>query len=102
MDAVAAIFHDEIRVWHNVTDRTVDKRAGLAVMRWYVATVTARNYDVLERRHWPGGMMQRHVLHGRLGDVELRAPVCITFEFRDGQIIAIHEYVDSAAMMPSS
>ena len=105
IDAVAAVFHDEIQVWHNVTGRTVDKRAGLAIMRWYVKTVAARRYEVVERRHWPGGAMQRHVLHGRVADVAIHAPVCITFELRGGQIVAIHEYVDSAAiaaMMPSS
>ena len=100
---IAEIFHDEIQVWHNVTDRAVDKRAALAIMRWYVRTVAERRYEIVERRHWPGGVMQRHILHGRVGDAELHAPVCITFEVRDGQIIAIHEYVDSAAiaaMMP--
>ena len=103
IDAIAEIFHDEIQVWHNVTDRAVDKRAALAIMRWYVRTVAERRYEVVERRHWPGGVMQRHVLHGRVGDAEIHAPVCIAFEVRDGQIIAIHEYVDSAAiaaMMP--
>jgi ketosteroid isomerase-like protein len=104
IDAVAAIYHDEIRVWHNVTDRAVDKRTGLAILRWYVKTVSARHYEVVERRHWPGGVMQRHVLHGQAGETAIRAPACISFELRDGQIVTIHEYVDSgaiAAMMPS-
>ncbi len=105
LDAVAAIFHDEIQVWHNVTDRAVDKRTGLAIMRWYVRTVAERRYEIVERRHWPGGVMQRHVLHGRVRDATMHAAVCIMFELKDGQIIAIHEYVDSAAiaaMMPPS
>jgi ketosteroid isomerase-like protein len=105
IDAVAAVYDDEIQVWHNITDRAVDKRAGLAILRWYVKTVSSRHYEIVERRHWPGGVMQRHVLHGQVGDAVIRAPVCITFELRDGQIVAIHEYVDSAAiaaMMPSS
>ena len=49
LDAIAGIFHDEILVWHNVTDRAVDKSAALAIMRWYVKTVAERRYEVLER-----------------------------------------------------
>jgi ketosteroid isomerase-like protein len=42
--------------------------------------------------------MQRHIVHGRVGGQPFRAPVCISFELRDGRITRIHEYVDSAAV----
>jgi ketosteroid isomerase-like protein len=105
LDAVAEMFHPEIRVWHNVTDRAVDREMSLAILRYYVRTVSPRRYEVIERRHWPGGAMQRHVVHGEVGEHVLRAPVCISFAFRDGKIAAINEYVDSAAvaaMMPEA
>jgi ketosteroid isomerase-like protein len=47
--------------------------------------------------------MQRHIVHGQVGEQTMRAPVCISFAFRAGKIAAINEYVDSAAvsvMMP--
>ena len=100
IDAVAQLFHDDIKVWHNVTDRTVDAARSLSILRYFVKTVSARRYEIIERRQWPGGAMQRHVLHGRADDEAIRAPVSITFEIRDGKIAAIYEYVDSAAVAP--
>ncbi len=103
LDAVAQMLHAQVQVWHNVTDRTVDAQMSLAILRYYVRTVSPRRYEILERRHWPGGAMQRHIVHGQVGERTMRAPVCISFAFRDGKIAAIHEYVDSAAvtvMMP--
>ncbi len=73
-------------------------------MRWYVRTVAERRYEIVERRHWPGGVMQRHVLHGRVGDAtDSRGRLHHVRADWTAQIIAIHEYVDSAAiaaMMP--
>ena len=105
IEAVASMYDEDVRVWHNVTDRAVDAAASLAILRYYVRTVSGRRYEVIERRHWPGGAMQRHVLHGRVGSQTIHAPVSITFAIRDGKITAIHEYVDSAAiaaMMPAA
>ncbi len=103
LEAVAQMFHPEVEVWHNVTDRAVDAGASIAIPRYYVRTVSPRRYEIIERRHWPGGAMQRHIVHGQVGERVMRAPVCISFAFRDGKIATIHEYVDSAAvavMMP--
>jgi ketosteroid isomerase-like protein len=104
IEAVALMYHDDVRVWHNVTGRTIDAAASLAILRWYVQTVSSRRYEIIERRHWPGGAMQRHVVHGRVGERTIAAAVCISFDIGDGKIAAIHEYVDSgaiAAMMPA-
>jgi uncharacterized protein len=100
IDTVATLYDEDVRVWHNVTDRTVDKAASLAILRYYVRTVAGRRYEVVERRQWLDGALQRHVLHGRVGEQAIHAPVSITFAFRDGLITAINEYVDSAAIAP--
>jgi ketosteroid isomerase-like protein len=98
LDAVAHMFDPQVQVWHNVTDQSVDAETSLAILRYYVRTVSPRRYEIIERRHWPGGAMQRHVVHGKVGEQTMRAPVCISFAFRDGKIVSIHEYVDSAAV----
>ncbi len=105
IDAVVPLYHDEVRVWHNVTDRSIDAAKSLGILRYFVRTVSPRRYEMVERRQWPGGALQRHVLHGRIGEQTICAPVCVSFEIRDGLIAAINEYVDSAAiaaMMPST
>jgi ketosteroid isomerase-like protein len=98
IDAVAELYDDGVAVWHNVTDRAVDRDASLAILRHFVRTVDQRRYEILERRHWPGGAMQRHIVHGRVGDEPFYAPVCIRFELGDESITRIDEYVDSAAI----
>jgi ketosteroid isomerase-like protein len=103
LEAVAQMFHPQVQVWHNVTDRAVDAQGSLAILRYYLHKVSPRRYEIIERRHWPGGAMQRHIVHGQVGEQTMRAPVCISFAFRAGKIVAINEYVDSAAvsvMMP--
>jgi ketosteroid isomerase-like protein len=100
IDAVGEMYTDDVQVWHNVTDRALDREGSLTLLRYYVRTVDQRRYEILERRHWDGGAVQRHVLHGRVGETVMRAPVCLTFAFRDGRISAIHEYVDEQAIAP--
>ncbi len=98
IDAVSDIFSEDVAVWHNVTDRAVGRDHSLAILRHFVRTVDERRYEILERRHWQGGAVQRHIVHGRVDGREFYAPVCICFELRDGRIARIDEYVDSAAV----
>jgi len=98
IDAVAEVFAEDVKVWHNITDRAVDRDQSLAILRHFVRTVDDRRYEILERRHWDGGAMQRHVVHGTVDGAPLRAPVAIIFELRGDKITKIHEYVDSAAV----
>ena len=105
IDAVGEVYADDIEVWHNVTDRAIDRDASLAILRHYVKTVDERRYEILERRHWPGGAAQRHIVHGRVGGAPFYAPVSIWFQLGDDRIRRIDEYVDSAAvssLMPRS
>ena len=100
IDAVGELYTDDVQVWHNVTDRALARDESLDLLRHYVATVDDRHYEIEARNHWDGGAVQRHVLHGQVGDTTMRAPVCINFEFRDGRISAIHEYFDRKAVAP--
>jgi ketosteroid isomerase-like protein len=103
INSVGELYTDDVQVWHNVTERTLDREGSLALLRYFVRTVDERRYEIVARHHWDGGAVQRHVLHGRVGETVMRAPICLTFAFRDGRISAIHEYVDRehvAAMTP--
>src|SRR3954469_21948007 len=101
LDRVGALYSDDVGVWHNVTGRTVDRDASVAILRFFVETVADRRYEIAERSHWPGGALQRHVVHGRAADGEpVTIPACVVFGLGDGRIRSIHEYVDSAHLGP--
>ena len=54
---------------------------------------------MLAREFFPGGFVQRHVLHGKTASGEtLAAPVCLVVHVEDGAIRRLFEYLDPAAV----
>ena len=98
LDAVAELYHPDLEVWHNASQRTADREKSLKILGAFLERVQSARYEVLERRHWEGGAMQRHVLHVRVADSEHELDVCIVFAFSDGLISRIWEYVDGRAL----
>jgi ketosteroid isomerase-like protein len=100
LDAVAELYADDIEVWNSASRRAMHREESIAVLRSFLRRTEAVDYEVLERRHWEGGAMQRHVLHVRVGEEDHSIDVCLTFSFADGYIRRIHEYLDSRALAP--
>lgn len=100
IDAVAELYAPDVEVWHNTSRRTLQREESLAVLRSFLRRTAAASYEVLERRHWENGAMQRHVLHVRVGEDDHEIDVCIRFGFADGRISRIFEYVDGRALAP--
>jgi ketosteroid isomerase-like protein len=100
VDAVAELYADDVEVWNTVSLRAMQREESLAVLRSFLRRADAVRYEVLERRQWEGGAMQRHVLHVRVREQDHRIDVCVTFAFADGCIRRIYEYVDSRALAP--
>ncbi len=98
IDAVAPLYADDVEVWHNVTGTAIDKSASLDLLRYWSSKVADMRYEVLERQTFPGGAVQRHIVHGRAGDRELDAEICIVFHVADDRITRIFEYLDPAAV----
>lgn len=98
IDAVAPFYTDDVQVWHNVTGAALDKPGSLDLLRYWSSRVADLHYEVLERRIYEGGAVQRHVVHGRAGDTAVDAAVCIVFHFDTGRISRIYEYLDAAAV----
>lgn len=97
-EAVAALYADDVEVWHNFDDAVQDKAANLAVLASLCQRVPEIHYDVAERLLLPDGrVMQRHVLRAVLGEGrEVRIPACIFVTVREGRIVRIDEYLDTA------
>lgn len=101
-DAVAAMWADDVLVWHSGDAEDNDRVRALKVIRWFMRRTTTRRYEILDRQVFDGGFVQQHVLHadGTSGEsIALR--VCIVIKVgADHKITRIDEYFDPADMAP--
>lgn len=96
-DAVAALYRDDIEVWHNFSNRCQDKKTNLATLGGLCASVAEIEYAVIERMQLPDGrIMQRHLLRATpAGGETIEIPACMFLRIRDGRIERIDEYLDT-------
>jgi ketosteroid isomerase-like protein len=102
VDAVAAMWSDDIAVWHAGDKHASDKGPAIRVIEWFVSATADRHYDVLDRRFFGGGFVQQHVLRGLARDgtaYSLHVGIIIGVG-RDGLITRIDEYFDPADLAP--
>jgi ketosteroid isomerase-like protein len=102
VDAVAAMWSDDVTAWHVGDRRPREKARALRVIEWFVNATSDRHYDVLDRQFFEGGFVQQHVLHGHTRDQSpytIRVGIVIGVR-RDGLISSIDEYFDPADLAP--
>lgn len=100
LEAVADLYAPEIEVWHNTSRRVHARDGGLALLRAFLKRTEAVRYEIVERRHWEGGAVQRHVLRMRAAGEEHAIDACIVFAFARGQIARVFEYADGRLLAP--
>jgi ketosteroid isomerase-like protein len=100
VDAVAQLYADDVEVWNNYSRRAFARDASLALLQDFLSRTDGVRYEVIERRHWENGAMQRHILHMRVDGAEHAIDVCMTFAFAGGRIRSVFEYVDGRALSP--
>jgi ketosteroid isomerase-like protein len=95
--AVAALYADDVEVWHNFSNSSQDKAANLKVLTALCENVPEVHYDVVERLLLDDGrVLQRHVLRARTpSGEEILIPACIILTFRHHTIVRIDEYLDT-------
>lgn len=96
------LFADDIAVWRAGADRDDDKVRALKVLRWFIRVTAERSYEVLDRRLFPSGFVQQHILHAtgtNGGLIALRVCIVITVN-ADNLITRIDEYFDPADLAP--
>lgn len=99
LEAVGALYAPDAEIWHNVTGRTQTREENLALLAYFTGRVADRRYEVLAREFFPGGFVQRHVLHGRVASGEpIEAPVCLVVHVSGGRISRLFEYLDPASV----
>ena len=99
LDAVRDLYAPEVEIWHNVTGRSQTRDENLSLLRYFTARVSERRYEVQARDFFPGGFVQRHVLHGTLDSgARIAVPVCLVVYVSTGKIDRLFEYLDQAAV----
>ena len=99
VDAVAALYADDVAVWHNTSGQAQTKQENLALLKGLTARAEDWRYEDVRRRCYPGGCSQQHVLRGKLrGRAPFDFPVCIVLVMANDKIRRIDEYLDSAAL----
>jgi ketosteroid isomerase-like protein len=90
------IYAPDAVIWHN--DDLIEQPVveNLKVLQGLHRAVSGLRYDIVRRTIAADGVLQQHVLRGRLAngtDVELHAAMYL--QVRDGHITRIEEYLDS-------
>ncbi len=99
LEAVRNLYSPRIEIWHNVTQRTQTREENLELLKFFTGRVEELRYEVLARDFFPGGFVQRHILHGKLPSGTLiDAPVCLVAYVSAGRIERLFEYLDPAAV----
>jgi uncharacterized protein len=99
IDAVREIYAPDAFIWNNgdLTEQPVEDN--LKVLRGLHRVVSDLHYEVVRRVPAPDGVLQQHVVRGRLpdgSDIALHAAMYL--QVRDGHITRVEEYMDSAQL----
>ena len=99
LKAVYEIYAPSVAVWHNVTGKTQTRDENLRLLKFWTSQVTELKYEILAREFFPGGFLQRHILHGVVASGErIEASVCVVVYVSDGKIVKLFEYLDAKAV----
>ena len=99
LDSVRELYSPEAAIWHNVTGRSQSREENLKLLKYFTKRVSELRYEVLARDFFPGGFVQRHILHGKLASGDrIAAPVCLVVYVADGKIERLFEYLDPASV----
>ncbi|MFY9933827.1 MAG: nuclear transport factor 2 family protein [Streptosporangiaceae bacterium] len=101
IDTVREIYSPDAVVWHNddLIEQPVEEN--LKTLAGLHRVVSGLHYDITRRVAVPDGVLEQHVLRGRLpdgSDVELHCAMYL--QVRDGHVTRIEEYLDSGKRAP--
>ncbi len=94
---VRACYAPDAVIWHNNDNREQSVDRNMRSLDWFIQHLPDRNYRVLRREALKDGFMQQHVLEATLpGGVAWSMPACVIVRMKDGLIVRLDEYLDSA------
>ncbi|MCX4149994.1 MULTISPECIES: nuclear transport factor 2 family protein [Paraburkholderia] len=102
VSAVEQLLADDVTIWHNFTGRVQTKQENIDTFVM-LNELGSFKYMVLERHVTGDSLAQRYEAEVvmKSGEV-LNIPVAIFMTVRDGQVVRIHEYLDSTHVVPGA
>jgi len=99
VDTVAAIYADDVKVWHNTDMLENTKAENVETLRGMVKFSKHRKYTQRRLDVFPGGFVQQHVLEAEgLSGYKLTLPAALICAVSNGKITRLDEYFDSAVV----
>lgn len=101
VEAVGALYADDLVGWRNVDGRALDRRQMLKIVGFLGTRVKDLRYEEIRVQPTARGYVQQHVLRATAPDgTPVEMPACLVVEIADGRIRRLDEYMDSAALAP--
>jgi hypothetical protein len=98
-EEVAANFAPEAVIWHNTDEVTLTMAENFPPSVAFMSKVPERRYEDLRVTEFAGGFILQHRIVGTTDEGEPFAlPSCAVMRVRDGKIVSIDEYFDSAPL----
>lgn len=98
IEAMQANFADEAEIWHNSDELIITPSQTAQILSGMLTRISNPKYTERQLMTFPGGFVQQHILKGmRVHDNnEVRLPCAIICRVKDGKIVRLDEYYDSA------
>lgn len=97
--AATACYAPDAVIWHNSDGAETSAAANRKTLEGFVRAAPERRYENRRVTAHENGFVEQHVLRARLADGrELALPACLVCEVRDGAIVRLDEYFDSAPL----
>jgi ketosteroid isomerase-like protein len=97
LETVRACYAPDAKIWHNNDNIEQTVEQNLRVLGWVARTLPNRRYRLIKRAALKDGFVQQHWLEAVLPDgTDWKMPACLVVTVKDGQIVRLDEYLDSA------
>jgi uncharacterized protein len=97
VDAVRAVYADDVSVWHNFDMVDQTREQNLRTLGWMHGRARGLRYTDVRRLVLDHGFVQQHVLKATaLDGTEMAIPAMLNVHCADGRITRIEEYLDPA------
>lgn len=97
IDTVREVYSPDVVVWHNFDEVEQDGETSVKMLAWAARNLEGMRYADIKRWETDDGFVQQHTLRAtNAAGVEIAVPAILAVTVRDGHIVRLDEYLDSA------